>query len=122
MSNPVPITLDSTATTAPTNANDVVMFTPPNVGFAQFAGTPRIQFSILHDQAGTLKLQQRRANSSTWDTIHEEAMAGSATEADAADFYVAPYYDWRVIWTNGGVTQTVWQPRASLSEEASPTQ
>jgi hypothetical protein len=82
----------------------------------------RVNGTIKHDQAGTLRLQRGNDAGTTWTTVHELAMAGGATEADAFDFYIAPYYMWRLVWVNGGVDQTVWFPDITLSSEASPTQ
>lgn len=118
---PAKLTLSTAAMTAPTAAQTLVLYTVPWAGFCQHSCVHRVNGTIKHDAAGTLQLQTS-LDGVTYVTEHEEAMAGSATEGDAFDFYIAPYYWWRIQFVDGGTGQATWNPQVALTSEASPTQ
>ena len=120
-----------TGTALPTGATTETLFTTANMGAAAMAilGLARLTVAIKNSHSGTLKLYKSQDRSTTsnpstitnWQQIAESAVAAAAaTGENIYDYLVEPYYDVKLDWLNGGVTQTTFLVDMALSPERSP--
>lgn len=117
------VTLDSTALIPPTGSGETVLFDSsvacPGKRQLQGGGFRRIKLDITHNQDGELKIEKSTDRGANWILAEPEivASAGGAPANEAFD--ISSYDDFRVLWANGGVDQTIWEPSVSLSIERS---
>lgn len=114
-----------TGTALPADANTYTLFdtTTANAGmgasFFANSNTKRFLLDIKNDQAGTLKVYKSDDRGTNWNQIDQVSVAAAAaTDTNTYDFLVAQYKDWKITWTNGGVTQTTYEIDMALSDEA----
>lgn len=112
-------------TTAPTDANTVTLFDSTTAfGVKQIRHLPvkRISFAVYHDQAGTLVAQRSINGGTTWTTYDSRAVAAPAANniSGPFDYLIDTFEDWRLRWTNGGVTQGTWLPELHGHENREP--
>lgn len=110
--------------TAPTDANTTtIVNTVDDFGRGAFRtrGIQRLELSVEHDQAATLRIAQSTNHGTNWDQARADIAiaapaAGTITEVSID---VAGFPDVRVQWVNGGVTQGTWRPslRAMFDRE-----
>jgi hypothetical protein len=55
----------------------------------------------------TLTLQKSADGGTTWVAVGAATTVNVATPSSVNKFFVSPYADWRVVWTNGAVAQTL---------------
>lgn len=121
MTPPVKLTLTVAAPGA--DANDYVLFDSstvfPGLGYFAMLKMQRLVISILNSQAGTLKgyrsATERGAGAPQWTQVYQASVAAaSGNNANWYDLLVAPYDDYKLVWTNGGVAQATWVLDAAL--------
>lgn len=100
-----------TGTALPTGSTTVTLLdttTFPYPNFFQKHGIHRVLVDLTNDQTGTLKVYQSADRGTTWvQIVPTTTVAANATNAtNQYDYLVEPYPDWKLTWTNGGVTQT----------------
>lgn len=76
--------------------------------------------AIWNSQAGTLRGYFSNDNGVTWRLIKSVAMSAASTAANLAEFYIEPYEHVKFEWTNGGVTQTIFDANFALSPHRDP--
>ena len=100
--------------TAPTSGSFTgVIAGPGNIGhFFQTSKIRRVVLALVNDQAGTLKEYKSMDRGATWLQINPDiAVAASAANSENIyDFWVEPYVDWKLAWTNGAAAQTAFSP------------
>lgn len=113
-----------TGTALPTDSNTATLFTTVDGQLPRrFFGLNCYEsflVDIKHSHGGTLRAQKSDDGGTNWHTIREDVLAaGSPTNGSTAQAYgVAPYRDWRLVWVNGGTTQTTFEIDMSLSDQA----
>jgi len=113
-----------TGSALPGNAEVVTLYATSDAttGGRFFAnvGVKRFALALVNDAAGTLASQSSE-DGITWTTISSDAVAASAANAENIyDFWVEPYYHWRLRWTNGATPQTSWRVAMVMSDERGP--
>lgn len=113
------------STTAPTLATTTTLLDTTSafgVGVFRHTGIKRISFGVVNDQAGTLIAQKSIDGGTTWDTYDSRVVGIPAanTMSGPFDYLVDTFLDWRLRWTNGGVTQTTWRPEMHGHENREP--
>ncbi len=107
----------------PADAADTTIFdTTVNLGGARMlplSGIKRISFTVKNDQAATLKAYESANGGTTWDQYQAITVAipGASATSGPYDFLVDTFQDWKLVWTNGGVTQTVFRYVVSFNED-----
>lgn len=109
-------------TALPGNAEVVVLCRPAsNPGQdCVHAGFGRYVLEMWNSQAGTVSAQFSEDSGATWRDIKTAAMALTTTVANEFTCIVAPFRDWRVIWTNGVTPQTVFRPNQYATPGTAP--
>lgn len=112
-------------TTAPTNADTSTLFDSTSafgVGRMRHLPVARVSFGVNNDQAFTLLAQESIDGGTTWRTFSSTAVAIPAanTVSGPYDFLVDIYHEFRLRVTNGGVTQTTWEPWMKGHENRQP--
>lgn len=112
--------------TAPTDSDDTEIFNSVTAfgrGVFRTLGIKRLAFSAEHSHAATLKAYMSTNHGTDWDQVEGDitmAVPASGDIGGPEDFYVAPYLDFKLVWTNGGTTQTTWRPSLTASYDAQP--
>jgi hypothetical protein len=112
--------------TAPTDSNDTEIFNSVTAfgrGVFRTLGIKRLAFSAEHSHAATLKLYMSTNHGTNWDQVEGDETMGVPASGDIGgpiDWYVGTYVDVRIVWTNGGTTQTTWRPNLLASYDAQP--
>lgn len=102
--------------TAPTDSNDTEIFnsvTAFGQGVFRTLGLRRLSFAAEHSHAATLKFYMSTNHGTNWDQVGADITMGVPAAGDIGgpeDFDCATYRDVKIIWTNGGTTQTTWRP------------
>lgn len=103
-------------TTAPTDSNDTEIFNSVTAfgrGVFRTLGLRRLSFAAEHSHGATLKFYQSRDHGTNWDQFEEDETVAVPASGDIGgpwDLDVATYRDIKIVWTNGGTTQTTWRP------------
>jgi len=103
------------STTAPTDSNSVTLFdstTAFGAGRMQYLPLARISIGFQNSHAGTLIVQRSSDGGTSWRTFSSTAVAASASNTISGpyDILVDTENDVKILWTNGGTTQTTWTP------------
>ena len=113
-------------TTAPTDSNDTEIFNSVTAfgrGVFRTLGIKRLSFGAEHSHAATVKFYMSTNHGTNWDQIEGDETAGVPAAGDIGgpwDLYTAPYPDVRIVWTNGGTTQTTWRPVLRAHYDSQP--
>jgi hypothetical protein len=98
------------------DSNDYILFESPGALFGKrmlpMTGIKRVTFEVFHNQAGTLKAYKSIDGGVTYDLYDTQGVAipGAGTISGPFDYDIAPFSDWKLVWTNGGSAQTTWRP------------
>lgn len=108
------------AATPGNDSNDYVMVDTTVVfnggGQMQQKGIDRAQFMVNNTQAGTLKSYWSPDKGTSWNLNSSTSVAANAAiTAGPYDFSLSGFPDWKLVWTNGGVAQSPWQPTLTFS-------
>lgn len=104
----------------PSGAGDVTLYDTvaafPGQHFWQAGGVKKFVGNTLTDQAGTIRIDTSNDRGVNW---HVQGTPIAVVTGGAFDFefLVEHYDDFRVVFTNGGVDQTVWHVNLALSNE-----
>lgn len=105
-----------TGSALPGNAEAIVLFSSTTAFGARAAPHYRcfwFDVALLVDQnaANTLQLQKSANGGTTWVNAEPAVTINSGTAGgnSVTDFFVSPYADWRVVYTNGATPQTTFQ-------------
>jgi len=120
-----PTTDIAVSATAPTDSNDTTLL-DTTTAFGPYAlpfsGIKRISFSAEHSHSGTLKAYRSTNGGTTWDQYDERSVAapGATTISGPFDYLVDTFKAWKLVWTNGGTTQTTWRPEMKGHPDRAP--
>jgi hypothetical protein len=109
-------------TTAPTGAGSTTLF-DSIAAWGQDAlpglDVKRISFNTMNDQAGTLNASRAVRGSTTYDIYMSIAVGIPAANniSGPYDFLIDTYWNWKLVWVNGGSNQTVWRPEMHGHED-----
>lgn len=112
-------------TALPTNSDTVVLFSEgayaqPGMYQLQGAGDLKYVLRLRNSHAGTLKIEKSDDNS-TFTVIHQQDVPASSTNhVNKFAIAVNGYPFFRVRWTNGGTTQTTFDPMQCLAYDENP--
>lgn len=108
-----------TGATPGTDSDDYVLFSTAGFTRNMFAhgGIQRVILDLLCDNDGTLKEQKSNDGGTTWTQIGSNEAITATGNSIFREYQVAPYRDWRLVWTNGGTAQGSWEPDIALSED-----
>lgn len=117
-------TVKYVSTTPGADSNAYTLFSTvdanwPQNGFALF-GIHRFCLDLAHNQAGTLRWYRSDDRGVNWILMGVEAISPPTNETNIRDWLIDGAKDWRLVWTNGGVAQTVWSPMMTLVEDRHP--
>ena len=115
----------SFSTTAPTDSDDTTLFdstTALGVGVLPISGIKRISFSVENSHTGTLKAYRSIDKGVTWDLYDQQSVTvpTATTISGPYDYLVDVHPEWKLVWTNGGTTQTTWRPSMAGHEDRAP--
>lgn len=79
-------------------------------------GMKRFVWNIVFDLPGELRLDKSDDRGASWVTVG--AAVAAVTGVDGG-FLIEHYDDFRIVWVNGGVSQTVWNVDIALDGERS---
>lgn len=101
--------------TAPTLGNTTILFnseTSWGLDALPALDVKRISFEAFHDQAGTLKAFRKSRGATTWDQYDTQVIGipPANTITGPFDYLIDTFWNWKLEWLNGGVTQTTWRP------------
>lgn len=109
------IEVGATGGTPGADSNDYKLFdttvTFTGGGLTRVRGITRVTIVIQNDQAGTLKAYWSNDKGTNWDQYDSQTVAIPAAGASSGpyDYDVAPFDDFKLVWTNGGSAQTTWR-------------
>jgi hypothetical protein len=94
----------------PTDSDTFILFSTYDAGlggnFFSHAFTTKFEITIKNSQIGTLK-EYRSDDGITWTQISETAVAiPAASASNTYPYDVGQYKHWKLVWVNGGTTQT----------------
>jgi hypothetical protein len=113
-------------TTAPTGTGDTEIFnsvTTFGAGCFRQHGFQRLTLEAEHSHAATLKFYKSNDGGTNWYQVGGDIVVTAPAAGDIGgpwDWDVAPYLDVRVVWTNGGTTQSPWVPTGKLHNDRQP--
>lgn len=116
----------SPPTTAPTGGGDTEIFNSVTAfgrGVFRTLGIQRLVFAAEHSHLATLKWYMSADHGSNWNQIGGDIAVAAPAAGDIGgpwDFDVPPSVDVRLVWTNGGTTQSPWIPLGSLHHNRQP--
>lgn len=107
----------------PTGSGDTSLFdtSVAYTGKSQFraGGIRKFVFNIVHDQAANLRLH--KSNDRFVSNDIEVSSTALAIGTSEGEFLVELYDDWRIVWENSGVDQTVFEVDIALSDDRAAT-
>jgi len=120
MSHPITrITFDDS--TLPVDATTTIMFESSTAfpGKRQFlyAGLNRLTWDVAHDKAAKIELSKSDDRGVTYEIVETLTLPAAAPTASRGSFLIEQYDDFKVVWINGGTTQTKWDVSMSLVDE-----
>ncbi len=119
------LTLPAAAIALPTGVAVIVML-DTTLAFGpkmlEITGIKRFSFTTNCDQNGSLKAYRSTDSGTTWDLYSTTAVTAPSAGAIVGpyDYLVDTYSDWKLTWTNGGVSQTVWSPEMHGHTDRAP--
>ena len=114
------------STTAPTDSNTTTLFDSTSAfggaGRMRHLPVARISFGVNNSHAGTLLGQESIDGGTTWRTFSSTPVGvpAASTISGPYDFLIDTYHEFRLRWTNGGTTQTTWEPMLKGHENRQP--
>lgn len=80
----------------------------------------RVVIDLAHSHIGTVKFYKSDPDGvrgTDWTLVASQAIAVPSTGTDQIQFIVQPYPDFKIDWTNGGTTQTQFEPNITADSE-----
>jgi hypothetical protein len=104
------------------DANDYTLFDSTvacGAKHLQWTGWKRITLALKNSGSGTLKASRSTDGGTNWDEYDSQAVAaaGAGVVNGPYDYDIAPYLDWKLVWTNGGAAQTTWRPELAAHHD-----
>lgn len=107
-----------TGVALPTGATTTTLFDTtvafPGAGYIAMNRMKRLQVDLVNSQAGTFTWQKSANRGLSWVQLSTQAAAIGTNDLD---ILVENFLDFRLQWTNGGVTQTQFEISMALSGE-----
>lgn len=101
------------------DSNDYILFdsTVAFTGGIPSHNLTRLIFTLQNDQAGTLKAKWSANRGTTWNQYDSQSVGipAASTSSGPFDYDITPFVDFQLVWTNGGVAQTIWRTAMVLT-------
>jgi hypothetical protein len=103
------------------DSDDYVLFDTTEwftvAGTLQALKNTHFHVDLVNAEAGTITAYKSADRGVTWTVVDTDSVAASGTDSNYYEFHIAPYLDWKVVWTNGGAEQTTWEVSMAATTE-----